>query len=46
MTGTQCRHEFCFECLADYQKIRRKGNSAHKKSCKYHSSHLADLNPK
>lgn len=38
--GSSCRFEFCWVCLADYSKIRKKGNSAHEKTCKYHSSML------
>jgi hypothetical protein len=33
MTCLKCRYEFCWVCLADYNSIRRKGNSAHKKHC-------------
>ncbi|KAL5471679.1 hypothetical protein PMIN07_001515 [Paraphaeosphaeria minitans] len=40
MTCSRCRYEFCWECLADYPKIRKKGNTAHEKTCKYHSSRL------
>ncbi|KAL5383839.1 hypothetical protein DPSP01_005640 [Paraphaeosphaeria sporulosa] len=40
MTCSRCRYEFCWECLADYQRIRTKGNAAHEKTCKYHSSRL------
>ncbi|OAG10417.1 uncharacterized protein CC84DRAFT_1047161, partial [Paraphaeosphaeria sporulosa] len=36
MTCSRCRYEFCWECLADYQRIRTKGNAAHEKTCKYH----------
>ncbi|KAF2476483.1 uncharacterized protein BDR25DRAFT_252513 [Lindgomyces ingoldianus] len=40
MTCSKCRHEFCWICLAPYGPIRDRGNSAHKKHCKYHSSRL------
>ncbi|ORY19712.1 hypothetical protein BCR34DRAFT_471454 [Clohesyomyces aquaticus] len=41
MTCSKCRFEFCWICLAPYGPIRNRGNSAHKKSCKYHSSNIA-----
>ena len=37
-TGRQCRHEFCWLCMAPYLNILREGNSAHAKSCQYHSA--------
>ncbi|KAF2205923.1 hypothetical protein GQ43DRAFT_361380 [Delitschia confertaspora ATCC 74209] len=40
MTCSKCHHEFCWICLAPYGPIRDHGNSAHKKSCKYHSSRI------
>ncbi|KAF2692067.1 hypothetical protein K458DRAFT_286283 [Lentithecium fluviatile CBS 122367] len=43
MTCSRCHYEFCWECLADYNKIRRRGNGAHKRSCKYHSDRMPDL---
>jgi hypothetical protein len=39
--GSKCRYEFCWVCLADYNLIRRQGNSAHQRGCKYHSARLA-----
>ncbi|OCK77983.1 hypothetical protein K432DRAFT_302984 [Lepidopterella palustris CBS 459.81] len=40
MTCLKCRHEFCWLCLAPYGPIRKKGNGAHKTSCKYHSNNI------
>lgn len=40
MTCRQCRHEFCWVCLAPYDPIRRYGNGKHRKSCKYHTNNV------
>jgi E3 ubiquitin-protein ligase RNF14 len=40
MTCSKCRYEFCWVCLASYTAIRKKGNTAHRESCKYHSSKI------
>ncbi|KAF2867250.1 hypothetical protein BDV95DRAFT_446383, partial [Massariosphaeria phaeospora] len=37
MTCFRCRHEFCWVCLAPYNAIRTKGNTAHKTNCRYHT---------
>jgi hypothetical protein len=29
-----CGYEFCWLCLCDYNEVRRRGNSAHEKSCR------------
>ncbi|UJR12356.1 hypothetical protein I4U23_016533 [Adineta vaga] len=36
MTCRYCKHEFCWECLADYKLIASRGNSQHKTSCNYY----------
>jgi hypothetical protein len=36
MTCSKCRYEFCWLCLADYNAIRKKGNTAHNRGCKYY----------
>ncbi|KAH6667617.1 hypothetical protein B0J14DRAFT_489716 [Halenospora varia] len=40
MTCHRCRHEFCWECFAPYERIHIEGNSAHEETCKYHSNRL------
>ena len=36
MKCSQCRYEFCYKCLANYERIRWFGNSAHRSSCTHH----------
>ena len=36
MTCRHCKHEFCWQCLANYQRIASRGNSQHKTSCSYY----------
>ena len=36
MKCSQCRYEFCYKCLANYERIRWFGNSAHRSSCSHH----------
>ena len=38
--GTVCNFEFCWLCLASYKRIRREGNTAHSRKCKYHTDCL------
>ena len=40
LIGTQCRYEFCWECMADWRPIRQYGNDNHVGSCKYHTRNL------
>lgn len=40
MTCRKCQYQFCWICLADYNEVLRVGNTAHLKSCKYHSRRL------
>ena len=40
MKCKRCKHEFCWQCLAAQHKIREIGNTAHKTSCKFHSTNL------
>ncbi|KAG9307459.1 hypothetical protein G9A89_017289 [Geosiphon pyriformis] len=35
-----CGYEFCWQCLADYNTIRRLGNDQHTVDCKFHSNNL------
>lgn len=37
MTCGGCRYEFCWECLADYNRIRQNGNRLHAHYCKYYT---------
>lgn len=49
MTCSRCRYEFCWECRAEYGRIRKQGNTGHAKTCRYHSANLpglAMLNPR
>ena len=48
ITGTRCKHEFCWQCLAPYGPIKQHGNTGHVNTCRYHSQNLpatALLNP-
>jgi hypothetical protein len=36
MKCSQCRYEFCYKCLANYERIRWFGNSAHRSSCSHY----------
>ncbi|GAB7361929.1 hypothetical protein MBLNU230_g1967t1 [Neophaeotheca triangularis] len=35
-----CLHEFCWQCLASHAEIKRVGNTAHARDCKFHSQNL------
>lgn len=39
-SGTICEMEFCWICLVDYASVRRVGNAAHRRSCRYHTLNL------
>ncbi|KAK5009610.1 hypothetical protein LTR28_000208 [Elasticomyces elasticus] len=36
----KCAHQFCWQCLAPYNEIRRLGNEAHTSECPYHTRNL------
>jgi IBR domain, a half RING-finger domain len=36
MTCRVCQHEFCWVCLADFNRIRHVGNHWHERKCPYH----------
>lgn len=38
--GSQCRHQFCWDCLAPWKQIAREGNDAHAETCRWHSQNL------
>ena len=40
MTCKRCKHQFCWQCMAAQSEIKRVGNTAHQKSCKFHSTNL------
>ncbi|PQE24657.1 Ring finger domain-containing protein [Rutstroemia sp. NJR-2017a WRK4] len=42
LLSIRCRHEFCYECLADYHDILILGNSVHAETCIYHSNNLVN----
>jgi len=39
MTCAQCRHEFCWSCLADRRVIYAHGNHFHRPSCRFYSAY-------
>lgn len=39
-SGTKCKHEFCWVCMAPYGPIREKGNASHRRNCRYHSDRI------
>jgi len=41
----RCKHEFCFDCLADHKAILLKDNTAHAATCRFHPSNLPELWP-
>lgn len=41
-SGNQCHHQFCYECLASWEKIIQVGNSEHALGCKFHTDNLED----
>ncbi|CAF2057720.1 unnamed protein product [Rotaria magnacalcarata] len=38
MTCLKCNYEFCWACLADYDRIRNHGNQYHHSRCKHYPS--------
>ena len=41
-TGRQCRHGFCWDCLARWSSIMQEGNTAHDSKCPWHTSNLRE----
>nr|POF04236.1 isoform 2 of cullin-9 [Quercus suber] len=41
MTCKRCKFQFCWQCLASHEKIKKDGNTVHEKWCKFHSDNLA-----
>ncbi|KAB5583557.1 hypothetical protein GE09DRAFT_1278751 [Coniochaeta sp. 2T2.1] len=39
---TCCRHEFCWDCLADHRTIVESDNSAHLETCPWHTANLRE----
>ncbi|UJR34448.1 hypothetical protein I4U23_021855 [Adineta vaga] len=37
MICVKCHYEFCWSCLADYQRIRQDGNHRHHPNCKHYA---------
>ncbi|QIW95358.1 hypothetical protein AMS68_000876 [Peltaster fructicola] len=40
ITCRKCQFQFCWQCLASHVEIKKVGNTAHKKDCKFHSNNL------
>ncbi|KAK4620163.1 E3 ubiquitin-protein ligase RNF19B [Fulvia fulva] len=40
MTCKKCKWQFCWECLASHREMKREGNTAHERWCKFHSKNL------
>lgn len=38
--GTQCSHQFCWDCMKDQTVIFEKGNKFHGDACPWHSDNL------
>lgn len=36
MTCSRCKHQFCWECLADYNKILKQGLHQHRTTCSHY----------
>jgi len=43
MTCTQCRHEFCWTCLADRIPISAHGNHFHRPTCTFYAAYAGPL---
>ncbi|KAH7111055.1 hypothetical protein B0J11DRAFT_447738, partial [Dendryphion nanum] len=43
MTCRKCKTEFCWLCGANYRDIKRQGNTAHSRACRYFSTNLPGL---
>jgi hypothetical protein len=41
--GIVCKAGFCWHCMAEYDPIRRYGNSNHRGSCELHTNNLPQL---
>ncbi len=39
MTCKKCKHQFCWQCFADYKKIQIHGLTQHKKHCTHYPFH-------
>lgn len=40
MKCSRCRTQFCWDCLADWQTILRRGNDSHLPKCRWHSKNI------
>ncbi|KAL1839319.1 hypothetical protein VTJ49DRAFT_1647 [Mycothermus thermophilus] len=42
MTCSKCKHEFCWDCMADYKMIRAYDNSKHDRRCPWYPDNIKD----
>ncbi|KAL2265816.1 hypothetical protein VTJ83DRAFT_6916 [Remersonia thermophila] len=42
MTCSKCKHEFCWDCMADYKMIRQYDNSKHDAKCPWYPDNILD----
>ncbi|KUJ10938.1 uncharacterized protein LY89DRAFT_626540 [Mollisia scopiformis] len=43
MTCTQCRHEFCWQCLASWSDINVRGQQGHNEGCFFRTSDIGPM---
>lgn len=43
LIGILCGHEFCYECLVDYEQIIKWDNTLHEDTCPWHPDNMEGL---